>query len=133
MDFIVSLLQGASWIGIVLIVILVAAATFLIIKSRWKSAKGYEILVVSGTRKGVQIYQGGGTFVSPFHEHGKFNTTVLTLISNGKETPTKPKIPVVIDWTAQIRPDDSSNAQLIRVYKDFYGTQSSAEIIKSLE
>ncbi len=133
MDFITGLLQGASWIGVILLIIVIAAAAFLVVKSRWKSAKGFEVLVVSGTRKGVQVYQGGGAFVSPFQEHGKFNTTVLTLSSNGKETPTKPKIPVVIDWTAQIRPDDSSDAQLIRVYKDFYGTQKTDQIIASLE
>ncbi len=133
MDQIGALLQGAPWVLFTIIFLVGLSLAYVAVLSRWKKAKGNEVLVVSGTKSGTKVYPGGGTFVSPFQEHDKFTTEVLGLKGDGKEAPTKPKIPVVVDWNAQVRPDDSSDAQLIRAYKDFYGAYEPEEIIASLE
>ena len=130
---IMGFIMGIVWLPVVLVVLVIAALAYFLVLSRWKKAKGYEVLVVSGGKKGTRVYQGGGAFVSPFQEHGKFTTEVLMLSSDGKETRTKDKVPVVVDCTAQIAPDDSSPDQLMLAYKGFYGKYSSDQIVKSLE
>lgn len=133
MDFITGLLQGASWIGVILLIILIAAVAYFIVKSRWKAAKGNQVLVISGTSKGVRAIKGGGKFVSPFHEVDVFTTSVLMLKLQGRETPTKDKIQVIVDCTAQIAPDDSSEEQLIKAYQGYYGEYTPQVIIESLQ
>lgn len=133
MDRFAGLLQGASWIGILIVILLLAVASYLIVKSRWKAAKGNEVLIISGGKKGVRAIKGGGTFVSPLQQTDTFTTSVLMLKLEGRETPTKDKIPVVVNCTAQIAPDDSSEAQLIRAYQDYYGEYEPHVIIESLQ
>lgn len=133
MDKIMGFIEAASWLPIVLVVLFVIAALYFAVLSRWKKAKPNEVLAVSGTKKGVRVYPGGGAFVSPFETHATFKTSVLDLNGDGKEAPTKPKVQVVVRWNAQVRPDSSSHEQLIRAYQDFYGEYKPEEIIRSLE
>lgn len=126
-------IMGAGWLSIILAVLIIATLAYFLVLSRWKKAKGNQVLVVSGTGKGVRVYDGGGKFVSPFEAHATFSTSVLSLNGDGKEAPTKPKVQVVVNWNAQVRPDRSSDDQLIRAYQDFYGEYSREQIIKSLE
>ncbi len=130
---IMGFIMGIVWLPVVLVVLVIAALAYFLVLSRWKKVKGNEVLVVSGTKRGVRVSTGGGAFVSPFQSHSKFSTAVLDLNGDGKEAPTKPKVLVVVDWNAQVRPDSTDEQQLIRAYQDYYGAYDPREIIQSLE
>ena len=59
-------IMGIVWLPVVLVVLVIAALAYFLVLSRWKKVKGNEVLVVSGTKRGVRVSTGGGAFVSPF-------------------------------------------------------------------
>lgn len=133
MDQIMGIIGSLAWLLVIFVVILGLFGAYMFVKVRYKKVGGNEVLVISGTKKGVRVYPGGGKFVSPFETSAKFSTAVLDLNGDGKEAPTHPKVLVVVDWNAQVRPDSSSHNQLIRAYRDYYGDYKPGEITKSLQ
>lgn len=62
-------------------------------------------LIVTGGKEPV-IKVSGGSFVVPiFRKAQYFDLCMLTVKSDKDEVKTKTSVPIVIDWTAQIRPD----------------------------
>lgn len=62
-------------------------------------------LIVTGGKK-PDIRVSGGRFVIPiFRKASYFDLCMITISASGDEVKTKTSIPIVIDWTAQIRPD----------------------------
>lgn len=134
MDTILDFIKGAILVPTIAIGLLVVATiAYFIVKARWKTAKGNEVLVISGTPSGVKAIMGGGRFVSPLYQVSRFTTSVLMLQLDGRETPTKDKIQVVVNCTAQIAPDDSSEKQLIKAFQGYYGEYSAHQIVESLQ
>ena len=62
-------------------------------------------LIITGGKEPV-INVSGGSFVIPiFRKAQYFDLCMLTVTADKDEVKTKTSVPIVIDWTAQIRPD----------------------------
>ena len=112
MEFISSLIGGAAWVVVVIIVIALLVVVALYTRSRWKVAMADQALVITGNKKGLRIIPGGGGFVSPLQKHQFFPLGVMTVTSPDQQTQSKTLIPVVVKWTAQLRPDTENMAAL---------------------
>lgn len=89
-------------IGIAL-AILVVIIIFLC--SIYKVADVDKALIITGGKEPV-IKVSGGSFVIPiFRKASYFDLCMLTVPADGDEIKTKTAVPIVVDWTAQIRPD----------------------------
>lgn len=134
MDFINGLIQGASWIGLVLLFIIIALAAGLYFKSRYKVAGGDEALVVTGSKKGMQILRpGAGCFVSPYHRFSRFPLCVMTVRSNDQETQASTLVPIIVKWTAQLRADVDTTGALEKAVIGFSSAKDVQAISDSLE
>lgn len=109
---------GFIAIGIAVVLIVIV---FIVTRSRWKIAKADQALVITGGSKGMQIHKGGGAFVSPFRKHQFFPLGVMTVESFNQETQTSTMIPIVVKWTAQVRPDTDSEGGLEKAIIGFSG------------
>lgn len=71
----------------------------------YKVAPIDKALVITGGKEPV-IKVSGGSFVIPiFRKAQYFDLCMLTVPANGDEIKTKTQVPIVVDWTAQIRPN----------------------------
>lgn len=62
-------------------------------------------LIITGGKE-PKIKVSGGSFVIPiFRKAQYFDLCMLTVAADSDEVKTKTSVPIVIDWTAQIRPD----------------------------
>ncbi|MBQ3516731.1 MAG: hypothetical protein IJA29_05845 [Lachnospiraceae bacterium] len=89
-------------IGIVLAVLVVL---IIFLCSIYKVADVDKALIITGGKEPV-IKVSGGSFVIPiFRKASYFDLCMLTVPADGDEIKTKTAVPIVVDWTAQIRPD----------------------------
>ena len=71
----------------------------------YKVADVDKALVITGGKEPV-IKVSGGSFVIPiFRKAQFFDLCMLTVPANGDEIKTKTAVPIIVDWTAQIRPN----------------------------
>ena len=64
-------------------------------------------LIVTGGKKPI-VKVSGGSFVMPiFRKAQYFDLCMLTVTADRDEVKTNTAVPIIIDWTAQIRPDTS--------------------------
>lgn len=85
------------------IIIIVAIIVFLC--SIYKVADIDKALIVTGGKEPV-IKVSGGSFVIPiFRKAQYFDLCMLTVPANQDEIKTTTSVPIIVDWTAQIRPD----------------------------
>ena len=62
-------------------------------------------LIITGGKEPV-IKVSGGSFVIPiFRKASYFDLCMLTVKTDGDEIKTKTSVPIIVDWTAQIRPN----------------------------
>jgi flotillin len=62
-------------------------------------------LIITGGKEPV-IKVSGGSFVIPiFRKASYFDLCMLTVPTDGDEIKTKTSVPIIVDWTAQIRPN----------------------------
>ena len=62
-------------------------------------------LIITGGKEPV-IKVSGGAFVIPiFRKASYFDLCMLTVPADSDEIKTKTSVPIVVDWTAQIRPN----------------------------
>jgi len=107
-------------------VIFVAVIIFLLLI--WKVAKVDQVLIVTGLRKKPLVKISGGAFVVPFFQkYSFFSLSMLTISSGNDEIKTTTGVPVVVDWTAQLRPNVEDVDQLKSAAISFLG-RSSKEI-----
>lgn len=79
----------------------------------YKVAPIDKALVITGGKEPV-IKVSGGSFVIPiFRKADYFDLCMLTVPASGDEIKTKTAIPIIVDWTAQIRP----NTQDVEILK----------------
>lgn len=89
-------------IGIALAVLVVV---IIFLCSIYKVADVDKALIITGGKEPV-IKVSGGSFVIPiFRKASYFDLCMLTVPADGDEIKTKTAVPIVVDWTAQIRPD----------------------------
>lgn len=73
--------------------------------SIYKVADVDKALIITGGKEPI-IKVSGGSFVIPiFRKAQYFDLCMLTVPADGDEIKTKTAVPIVVDWTAQIRPN----------------------------
>ena len=73
----------------------------------YKVADIDKALIVTGGKKPI-VKVSGGSFVIPiFRKAQYFDLCMLTVTADRDEVKTVTAVPIIIDWTAQIRPDTS--------------------------
>ncbi len=76
-------------------------------------------LIITGGKEPV-IKVSGGSFVIPiFRKVQYFDLCMLTVTADRDEVKTKTSVPIVIDWTAQIRPDTENMDNLKKAIISF--------------
>lgn len=95
--------------AIALIVIIIA---FILAKSMYKIADVDKALIITGGKKPKIIISGGAFVVPVIRKADFFDLCMLTVRADRDEIMTKTAVPVIVDWTAQIRPDRSSTETL---------------------
>jgi len=88
------------------------AALIIFLMSIYKVADVDKALIITGGKEPV-IKVSGGAFVIPiFRKASYFDLCMLTVTADSDEIKTSTAVPVVCDWTAQIRPCVSDPAKL---------------------
>lgn len=76
-------------------------------------------LIVTGGKE-PKIKVSGGSFVIPiFRKAQYFDLCMLTVTADRDEVKTKTAVPIIIDWTAQIRPDVNDMTRLKKAIMSF--------------
>lgn len=107
------MLETILSIVIPIVVVLVAAlGLVLLLKSMYRIADVDKALIITGGKK-PKIIIAGGAFVIPIIRKADFfDLCMLTVPADEDEIMTKTAVPIVVDWTAQIRPDRRDPAKL---------------------
>lgn len=128
LDTILGYAQSAIWLVILVVALLVVGVY---IKTRYKVPSAGEALVITGGKKGMRVLPGGGGFVSPLRKHQFFPLKVMTVQSENKETQTITLVPVVVQWTAQLRADTETEGALVKAVTGF-ADHAVADIMTAL-
>ena len=87
--------------------------------SIYRVAEIDKALIITGGKQ-PKIIVSGGSFVIPiFRKAQYFDLCMLTVTADKDEVKTKTSVPIVIDWTAQIRPDTENLANLRKAIVSF--------------
>lgn len=101
---------------------IVLAAIILVIAflcSIYKVADVDKALIITGGKEPV-IKVSGGSFVIPiFRKASYFDLCMLTVFTDGDEIKTKTSVPIIVDWTAQIRPNTKDTSILKKAIVSF--------------
>ena len=101
-------------IGIAVLLILI-----IFLCSIYKVADIDKALIITGGKE-PKIKVSGGSFVIPvFRKAQYFDLCMLTVTADCDEVKTKTAVPIVIDWTAQIRPDVNDMSRLKKAIMSF--------------
>ena len=107
--------MGSDILGIVIpvaIVVLGVVALIIFCKAIYKVADVDKALIITGGKEPV-IKVSGGAFVIPiFRKASYFDLCMLTVSADSDEIKTSTAVPVICDWTAQIRPCISDSEKL---------------------
>jgi flotillin len=94
-------------------IIIVALVLVVFLISIYKVARVDQALIITGGKKPKIIVSGGGFVIPIFRKYSFFDMCISTVRAVGDEIKTTTGVPVVVDWTAQIRPDpDEKQLQL---------------------
>ena len=109
MPEIFDFLLGIVWLPIAIVVLVILAAVFIYIRARYKIADANQALVITGGKGEPKILVGGGAFIAPLRKAQFFDLGLKTVNSTNEATHTTTMIPVVVEWTAQLRADTSKD------------------------
>lgn len=76
-------------------------------------------LVITGGKEPVIKVSGGGFVIPIFRKASYFDLCMLTVPTDGDEIKTKTSVPIIVDWTAQIRPNAKDTAALKKAIVSF--------------
>lgn len=94
-----------SWLVPIGIGIVVLLAVIIFLCKIYKVADMDKALIITGGKE-PKIKVSGGSFVIPiFRKADYFDLCMLTVPADSDEIKTKTSVPIVVDWTAQIRPN----------------------------
>ncbi len=103
LDSIFSFIQGAF---LLVAIVVVAVVGLVFARARYKIPNADQALVITGSKKkGMRVLPGSGSFVSPWQKHQFFPLGVMTVRSDDQETQSSTLVPVIVQWTAQLRAD----------------------------
>lgn len=94
------------------IIAIVFAAVVLLAKSMYRIADVDKALIITGGKKPKVIVSGGAFVIPILRKADFFDLCMLTVPADQDEIMTKTAVPIIVDWTAQIRPDRRAQAQL---------------------
>ena len=96
----------------VIVIIVIVLLLILLVKSMYRIADVDKALIITGG-KNPKIIKSGGAFVIPIIRKADFfDLCMLTVPADEDEIMTKTAVPIIVDWTAQIRPDRRDDAKL---------------------
>lgn len=94
-----------TWLVPIGISIIVIVAIIVFLCKIYKVADMDKALIITGGKE-PKIKVSGGSFVIPiFRKADYFDLCMLTVPADGDEIKTKTSVPIIVDWTAQIRPN----------------------------
>lgn len=96
----------------IVIVLVVLVAVILLAKSMYRIADVDKALIITGGKKPKVIISGGAFVIPIIRKADFFDLCMLTVPADEDEIMTKTAVPIIVDWTAQIRPDRRDQAQL---------------------
>jgi flotillin len=95
------------------IAVLIIGAIIAFFCSIYRVAEIDKALVITGGKEPI-IKVSGGSFVIPiFRKASYFDLCMLTVPADSDEIKTKTSVPIVVDWTAQIRPN-TKDTEILR-------------------
>ncbi len=107
------------YIGPIIVGLVIIIAIIIFLCSIYKVADIDKALIITGGKEPV-IKVSGGSFVIPiFRKAQYFDLCMLTVTADRDEVKTKTSVPIVIDWTAQIRPDTENMVNLRKAIISF--------------
>lgn len=109
METLTQILTSFGWLVAIAVIVVLAIIALIYVRARWVIADANEAIVITGGRGEPVIRVGGGAFVPPFRRAEKFPLGVMTVASKNDETHTSTMIPVLVEWTAQLRADTSKD------------------------
>ncbi len=112
MDSLLLIIVGAALVALVLAIIFVIRC--------YKVAPVDKALIITGGRR-PKIKVGGGAFVIPYIRRAAFfDLCMITIEASGDEIKTVTGVPIVVNWTAQIRPNSEETVKLLNAARSFF-------------
>lgn len=96
----------------IVIALVVLVAVILLAKSMYRIADVDKALIITGGKKPKVIISGGAFVIPIIRKADFFDLCMLTVPADEDEIMTKTAVPIIVDWTAQIRPDRRDHTQL---------------------
>lgn len=95
------------------------AAVIIFLCCIYRVADVDKALIITGGKE-PKIKVSGGSFVIPiFRKASYFDLCMLTVKTDGDEIKTKTSVPIIVDWTAQIRPNTKDLSVLKKAIVSF--------------
>lgn len=94
-----------SWLVPVGIGFVVLLAVIIFLLKIYRVADVDKALVITGGKEPVIKVSGGGFVIPIFRKASYFDLCMLTVPADSDEIKTKTSVPIIVDWTAQIRPN----------------------------
>lgn len=96
----------------IVIALVVVLTVILLAKSMYRIADVDKALIITGGKKPKIIISGGAFVIPIIRKADFFDLCMLTVPADEDEIMTKTAVPIIVDWTAQIRPDRADQSQL---------------------
>ncbi|MCI8833020.1 MAG: hypothetical protein HFJ19_02305 [Clostridia bacterium] len=96
----------------IIIGLFVLLALVLLAKSMYRIADVDKALIITGGKKPKIIISGGAFVIPIIRKADFFDLCMLTVPADEDEIMTKTAVPIIVDWTAQIRPDRHNEEKL---------------------
>ncbi len=106
-------------VTIVAVVAIVIVVLLLIAKSMYKVASIDKALIITGGKKPKIIISGGAFVIPIIQKADTFDLCMITVRADKDEILTSTAVPIVADWTAQIRPDVRDEQKLVTAIRSF--------------
>lgn len=102
-----------------ILIVLVIGLLVAFLCSIYRVAEIDKALIITGGKEPKIIVSGGSLVIPIFRKAQYFDLCMLTVTADKDEVKTKTSVPIVIDWTAQIRPDTMNIANLKKAIMSF--------------
>ena len=106
-------------VTIVAVVAIVIVVLLLIAKSMYKVASIDKALIITGGKKPKIIISGGAFVIPIIQKADTFDLCMITVRADKDEILTSTAVPIVADWTAQLRPDVRDEQKLVTAIRSF--------------
>ena len=102
----------------IVIVVVILIALLLLAKFMYRVVPIDKALIITGSKE-PKVIVSGGAFVIPIRKADTFDLCMITVTASKDEILTATAVPIVADWTAQIRPDVKDEEKLKTAIRSF--------------